>query len=594
MMQGSIMDRQVVSDWKDEMQRRRAMLLNHLFLTAVLIGLLAMGSLYLSMDDTGLSPLGRLKDMLPFLSGWMVALVAWLWRGLGYRIRSGVLLLLAYSLGFYLLASGGLSGGGRLWMVLVPVLALVLLGPKSGFVAGGGAVLSYVLCAVIFSQNLFPQVFPRENPDMSSLRYWLFSEGGDFLIAVVGFILIVWSFSRGWLEALTGTSAANEQLRTRTEKLEQKTRQLQATAAVAHACSSILDPEALAVEVVERIQREFSHMGVYYVSLFLLHESDEDDEEQVAVLRAATGSVGQQLVEQGYILALDTASAIGQCVASQQPAIAPDAENDVALVENPLLEHTRAEVALPLISRGRVFGALSVQSTQHEAFGEDDVAVLRMMADQVAVAIDNAGLFTQTGAALREVQTAQRRYLTRAWREFLAATPVSRFDHVQPGTRVGDDRFLRDAWRAARAHERTVATNSSPAEADDGSAKAQAVLSVPLRLRGQVIGTVSLHETRRRREWTPDEIAMTEAVAEQVMQTVENLRLMGEAQRRVARERTIRDISDQMQRAMDMETLMRVTAEELNQALGGSRAYVRLGVEVPPSSADGDGHSEGD
>ncbi len=574
------MDRQVVSEWKDEIQRRCTMLLNHLFLTAVLIGLLALGSLYFSLDDTVLSPLGRLKDMLPFLSGWMVALIAWLWRGLGYRIRSGVLLLLAYSLGFYLLASGGLSGGGRLWMVLVPVLALVLLGPRSGFVAGGVVILSYVLCAFIFSQELLPQVFPRGNPDVFSLRYWLFSEGGDFLIAVVGFILIVWSFSRRWLEALTGTSATNEQLRMRTEKLEQKTRQLQATSAVAQACSSILDPEELAVEVVERIQKEFSHMGVYYVGLFLLHESDEDDEEQVAVLRAATGPTGQQLVGQGYNLALNTTSAIGQCVACRQPAIAPDAANDVVLVDNPLLEHTRAEVALPLISRGRVFGALSVQSTQHEAFSEDDVAVLRMMADQVAVAIDNAGLFTQTGAALREVQTAQRRYLARAWREFLAATPVSKFDHIQPGTRVGDDQLLRDARRAVRAHERTVATNSPPSDTDDGSAKAHAVLSVPLKLRGQVAGTISLHETRRRREWTPEEIAMTEAVAEQVMQTVENLRLMDEAQRRTAREQVIGGVSARLRETLDVDTVLQTAAREIRKALGLHDVTIQLGVDV--------------
>ena len=35
-----------------------------------------------------------------------------------------------------------------------------------------------------------------------------------------------------------------------------------------------------------------------------------------------------------------------------------------------------------------------------------------------------------------------------------------------------------------------------------------------------------------------------------------------------------------MQRATDMETLMRITAEELSRALGGSRAYVRLGTET--------------
>jgi hypothetical protein len=61
---------------------------------------------------------------------------------------------------------------------------------------------------------------------------------------------------------------------------------------------------------------------------------------------------------------------------------------------------------------------------------------------------------------------------------------------------------------------------------------------------------------------------------------LERAQLWEEAQRRAERERLVSELSEQMQRASDMETLMRITAEGLNQALGGSRVFVRMGTET--------------
>jgi len=64
--------------------------------------------------------------------------------------------------------------------------------------------------------------------------------------------------------------------------------------------------------------------------------------------------------------------------------------------DNPLLPETRSEMALPLISRGRVIGAMTIQSTRSAAFSDEDIATLQTMADQVANAIENARLFEET------------------------------------------------------------------------------------------------------------------------------------------------------------------------------------------------------
>jgi GAF domain-containing protein len=371
--------------------------------------------------------------------------------------------------------------------------------------------------------------------------------------------------------------------RTLNQKLEQQAFQLRAMAEIAQAGSSVLDPDMLSREVVSRIQEGFSSLGVYYVGLFLFDETQE-----YLVLKAATGDAGRLLLEMNHRLEVDEATAVGWCIIHQEARIALDLEEGSVQLDILPMPHTRAEIALPLRSHGRVLGALAVQSTREDAFAETDIAILQMVADQAATAIDNARLFTQTQAALQEVQAAHRRYLVQAWREFLASRPASRVDYAQPGAEKGDGDLLRRTQRAAVTYQRTVAAGSPSASTDSTP---QAALVVPLKLRGQVIGTMALHETRRQRPWTAEEVALAETIAEQVTLTVENLRLMDEAQHRVVRERAIREISDRMQRATDMETLMRITAEELNQALSGANAYVRLSVEASPGSETDNGRT---
>jgi GAF domain-containing protein len=233
-----------------------------------------------------------------------------------------------------------------------------------------------------------------------------------------------------------------------------------------------------------------------------------------------------------------------------------------------------------LNSRGRILGALSVQSTREAAFDPDAVSVLQTMADQIAVSFDNAQLFAQTGAALREMESAQRRYLTEAWKAFLDIEAVNRVDYVKPGVSIGSADVLREARLAAIAHQRTVATDGIPSEAGDDSVASGAVLAVPLKLRGQIVGTLSLHETQERRNWTSEEMALAEAVAEQVALTVDNLRLMDETQRHAAQERLVGEVSARMRETLDVDNVLQTAAREIHRAFGLRDVTIQLGADV--------------
>jgi GAF domain-containing protein len=609
----TLMTAQAVPEWKSEIQGRRSMLLSHLLMAAALGGLVALVLTYVALPED-MSVLERWIEVTPFLVGWLVSLVVWRWRGLGERRRAWIVVSLAYVLSVYIFRRGGLPGSGRVWLLLLPALAFVLLGRQPGLVAGLVSVLTYAVFTLAFSREW---IVPLVIEDPTALETWS-SEGGSFLLMVVVLTLILWSFSHSWLEALAGVDGANRQLRIQArdleetnERLHRQAAQLQATTEVARAGSSILNPESLLVEVVERIEESFSSMGVYYVGIFLL-----DEAQRQATLRAATGEAGQLMLEMGYRLEVGDTSTIGWCIAHQQACITSDVGDGTVRFDALAMPHTRSEIALPLRSRGRVLGAMSVQSTREAAFDEADIAVLQTMADQVAVAIDNARLFSQLESVLEELQAVQQRYLAQAWKSFLTQRPVNQVEYTQPGADTLDAGPLREARQEAMASGQIVTVESSPvgrgSERDEslrsrpgdeisnpiygngnGSpSTVQAALVVPLKLRGQVIGTMTLQDPHHQRSWEAEDVALAEAVAEQVALTVENLRLMDEAQRRVAREQMTLEITDKMRRAASVEDIVRTAVDELADVLGTSRTFVRM--ETLPAAQDGEDRAAGE
>jgi PAS domain S-box-containing protein len=173
--------------------------------------------------------------------------------------------------------------------------------------------------------------------------------------------------------------------------------QLQTAAEVSRAASSILDLNKLLPAVVDLI---CTHFDYYYVGIFLVDESKE-----WAILGAATGENGAQLLKAGHRLKVEDSSMIGWCIQKQQARIALDAGEEAVRFKNPYLPLTRSEMALPLIARGESIGAMSIQSTLPGAFSRVDIAALQAMADQMANAIENARLFTERASLIRELET---------------------------------------------------------------------------------------------------------------------------------------------------------------------------------------------
>lgn len=350
------------------------------------------------------------------------------------------------------------------------------------------------------------------------------------------------------------------------QRVADRTRSLRAAAEVSQATTSAMgaDPDELLSQVADLVRDRFN---LYYVGLFLT-ESDPRSAVQSAVLRAGTGEAGKQMMAAGHRLRVGGESMIGRCIADSQAHIELDTSSGETRFANPLLPETRSELALPLRSRGRVIGAMTVQSTAREAFDEADIAAMQTMADQVAVAIDNAQLFAGTQETLAEMAATQRQYLGKAWGEYMAASGTARYETGSTrGTAAGE---IRQALTTRQA----MALNPP-----DYSA-----MIVPIMLRGQVIGVLRVQDDQPGRQWTADEMALAESVGERLGLAADNLRLLDETQRRAAQEQMAREITDKMRRAISWDELMQITIHELASALDASESFVQW-TALPSSDA---------
>ncbi|MBN1218275.1 MAG: response regulator [Anaerolineae bacterium] len=203
--------------------------------------------------------------------------------------------------------------------------------------------------------------------------------------------------SKGDVIGIVGLGREITEVKQAKIKIEQSALQLRAAAEVSRATTSILDLDELLPQAVELIR---NHFDLYYTGLFLVDQSGE-----WLVLRAGTGEAGRKMIEANHKLKVGGQSMVGWCVTHKEARIELEGDKDAVRFKNPLLPNTRSELVLPLIGRGEVIGAMTMQSEHESAFSEDDVTVLQTLADQLTNAIENARLFGQVQE--RAIELAQ-------------------------------------------------------------------------------------------------------------------------------------------------------------------------------------------
>ena len=199
---------------------------------------------------------------------------------------------------------------------------------------------------------------------------------------------------------ITSAKQAEEAIRQSEHALQRQNEYLATAAEVGRLVTSTLDQTVLFERTVDLIRGSF---GFYYAAIFTI-----DDTGFNAMLREGTGEAGEKMKLSGHSLAVGSRSIMGQVTATGKTIIVNNTAVDPLHRPNPLLPNTRAEAGIPLKIGERVVGAIDLQSDETGAFKQEDLSVLEILADQVAVALENARSYNLAQKAMEEMRETDR------------------------------------------------------------------------------------------------------------------------------------------------------------------------------------------
>ena len=349
----------------------------------------------------------------------------------------------------------------------------------------------------------------------------------------------------------------------RTKDLQKRALQLEASAVVARQAAEVKDVASLLDLVVSLIPDKFNY---YHAGIFLL-----DEHNRFAVLQASNSEGGKKMLARNHKLQVGRVGVVGYAAGMGQPRIAQNVGTDIVYYDNPDMPNTRSEMALPLKVRERVIGVLDVQSTEENAFSQDDIEVLQVLADQLALAIDNARLLESSQQALEELQILYGRDTTKAWRQRLT------------GREIG---FTYDSTGLIKEITEPKISNEDP----------QKLLSKPISLRGQVIGNLNFIREGQDSEWSEDETILIEEILEQTALALENARLVNQIRLRSDQIQLLQEITAMAASVLDEKELLENVAQKLQSSLhvqhcgiallDEDQEYVELVTSASPKGTD--------
>jgi GAF domain-containing protein len=324
---------------------------------------------------------------------------------------------------------------------------------------------------------------------------------------------------------------------------EHRALQFESITRIAQIIGSTDFSEDLLPRVAEVISQQFN---LYHVGIFLL-----DIRKEYAVLTASNSEGGRKMIARNHRVPINETSIVGYAGKSGQPRLALDTDEDSTYSTNPDLSRTRSELALPLVVGNDVIGVLDVQSTEKNAFSMEDINVMSTLARQVSIAIQNARAYQQTREALKRAEIASMEISRQNWKQFTGQQSIEGvlFDGV---------------------NTKTVSRTAGQTEHN---------LAIPLVLRGTKIGSIKLNSIDPLRVWTEDEIAVLQAAAERTTLAIENARLLQDAQKRAAKERTIGEISSKISGLVNIENILETAIKELGTTLTDTDISIQFNQE---------------
>lgn len=188
-------------------------------------------------------------------------------------------------------------------------------------------------------------------------------------------------------------AAAQQQLALMTkefdERVAERIRELQIAAEVSKQITTLLRLDVLLPEVVKLIWEHFKPYGVY---LFLL---DETGQRLVMETGATENQVPIQQAQKFEVRLDEEPSLVALAARTRQVIVVPDVRANPQFLFHPLAAKTRSEMTIPMLYGKTLIGVMDIHAEPINYFTEHDVRVMTTLVGQVAVAVQNARLYTR-------------------------------------------------------------------------------------------------------------------------------------------------------------------------------------------------------
>jgi GAF domain-containing protein/HAMP domain-containing protein len=347
----------------------------------------------------------------------------------------------------------------------------------------------------------------------------------------------------------------------RTDDLQKQANRLRVAAEVARDATTSQDLDELLNRSAQLVLDRF---GFYHTGVFLI-----DPQREYAVLRASPTEAGQEMLRREHRLRIGQVGIVGYTAATGQPRIALDTDQDVVYFNNPLLPNTRSEMALPLTVNNQIIGVLDVQSEQPEAFSQEDIAALQIMADQLALAIQRTQVSDELQRNLQELEFAYQRFTLASWKE-LTEEEKNRVGYKYDGLQIVP------ITEPSKESQQAIRRKQTVLKSDPGNlgSNAKTTLAIPVRVREQVIGAINLEFSSQ--EVQQDILLLAEEISNRLAMSLENARLYSETQKTAEKERLAGDISSQIGSSTNVETILKTAVQEISRFTPGAEIMISL------------------
>lgn len=399
------------------------------------------------------------------------------------------------------------------------------------------------------------------------------------------------------------------------EDARRRALQLETVAEISREVSSSLIVDSLLRQAVSLVRERFTF---YHAAVFLV-----DSLGEYAIIREATGEAGAQMKRAGHRLGVGSKSIVGRTTQSREALVVNDVNKDSGYYANPLLPETRAEACLPLKVGGRVLGVLDVQSTHAYAFTSENVKILQILADQLAVAVVNSELFAEAQERL-----SQHRLLHHVTTAAASSTTIEEaLNSAVQGLQVtlGGDQI---AILLADKEQKTLEVRSAIGYPNDESArlkipfgvgitgwvaahrqvqrvnditrdsryislnpKVRSEMAIPLLYRNEVLGVLNV-ESSKINAYSENDEEMLGTLAGSLAAIIAHSRLLEQYRQQVERERLLYEISNKIRRTSDPQKILTVAAEELNKAFNARRTDIVIRVSSLAKETGPDGQAK--